>query len=227
MHKIAALAAVVITAASAAEAQTTAPSAGGFEMTDEDAAESAAPAPGGYQPYGLPAPQPYSYQPYTYSPYASPGPRPYVPTPPAFTLPAGPLPKLESPSREQPATYGARDYDEAVRAAARAEEMRQGALSGGWTLRSAAGALLYAFELAQSPDQPFAAQGAWRQLGTPARPSIGYLSMAAYDGSQLTLRFNQGPPGELRVVTLRRDLSGRWAGELWRPTGTEAVVLTR
>lgn len=227
LHKIAATAILIaVVSAVGARAQAQATPSTGFEMTDEDAAEDPAPAPGEYRPYGLSPPQPYGYQPS--SPYASPGPHPYVPTPPAFTLPTGPLPTLSSLSVEPPASYGGREYDDTIRAAARAEEMRQGELSGGWTLKGAAGALLYVFELAQSPEQPFMAQGAWRRLGAPAaRESIGYLSMAAYDGSQLTLRFNQGPAGELRVVTLRRDSTGRWAGELWRPSGVEPVVLTR
>lgn len=216
-HKKWSLAVVFSLLAGAATAQTPAPS--GFEMTDEEEAttpDAAYPAPHPSQPYG-------------YVPYASPGPRPYTPRPPAFTLPDGPLPRLEQkPAAGLALGYGATGYDEEIRRAARLQDSLQGPLQGGWVLRTASGSALYAVQLVQPADRPFTPEGAWRQLGvTPGRGASGYLNLVVFNGTDLTLRFVEGTSAELRVVTLRRDLAGQWAGELWRPSGTQPVVLTR
>jgi hypothetical protein len=99
--------------------------------------------------------------------------------------------------------------DERIRASAHAAESYQGPLDGSWTLVTAMGDRLYAFELVDKPGGQSPLEGVWRDLRRPAGPG------------------DIAKPGEAPVtIELKSDDGGFWSGEM-KAGGADTAVRMR
>jgi hypothetical protein len=103
-----------------------------------------------------------------------------------------------------------------------AEQSLQGPLDGGWTLRDAAGAPLYRFELADPAGGRGPLTGAWRDMAGGA----GVIADARRHGR--TLRLDIAPPGgPATIVRLTEATPGSWRGQLIAGAAHRRVTLGR
>jgi hypothetical protein len=118
--------------------------------------------------------------------------------------------------------------DARVGASFNAAESLQGPLDGSWTLVSASGQAIFAFQLVDRPGGHDPVEGVWRDLRRPATPGdIGFIDrlIRAPDGLSIQLDATPGQPTV--AVTLRLDpTTGAWSGTM-RENGVEAPVKLR
>jgi hypothetical protein len=108
-----------------------------------------------------------------------------------------------------------------------AAESFQGPLDGSWTLVSASGQPIYAFQLVDKPGGHDPLEGVWRDLRHPATPGdIGFIDslVRAPDGLQITLNVSPGAPAV--IINLRAAPDGSWSGKM-RENGADAAVKLR
>lgn len=126
-------------------------------------------------------------------------------------------------SPDSPPTQIDLGYEARVRGSASSAQGLQGPLDGGWTVRGADGAALYALQLVDRSGGGL--EGAWRALGGSGR--VGLIESLDRQGSTLIVRINRGFGRPLTVLTLSTDGVGSWAGNLSDEAGTRAVTMRR
>jgi hypothetical protein len=105
--------------------------------------------------------------------------------------------------------------DERLRASAEAAQNLQGPLDGGWTLVSAAGAPIYAFQIVDTPGGADPLEGVWRDLRRPMTPGdIGPVDVLQRGAGSLTIRFTPMVGKPATTVSLTSGVDGLWTGEL-------------
>jgi hypothetical protein len=105
--------------------------------------------------------------------------------------------------------------DERIRASAHAAESYQGPLDGSWTLVTAMGDKLYAFELVDKPGGQSPLEGVWRDLRRPAAPGdIGTIDTLTRAPQSLTLAFTAKPGDPPVTIELKSDDGGFWSGDM-------------
>ena len=108
-----------------------------------------------------------------------------------------------------------------------AAESFQGPLDGSWTLVSASGQPIYAFQLVDKPGGHDPLEGVWRDLRHPATPGdIGFVDslVRTPDGLEITLNARLGAP--MVSITLHAAPDGAWSGTM-RENGAGAPVKLR
>ncbi len=109
-------------------------------------------------------------------------------------------------------------YDDRLRSAMASAAAFQGPMDGAWTLTAGTRELF----LLQMADRNGVVEGAWRDPRRPgALEGSGFIEQVERTASSLTFRIGD------QVIALNVDAEGRWAGELTRAGGTEAVTLRR
>ena len=115
--------------------------------------------------------------------------------------------------------------DARLRASAEAAESLQGPLDGAWTLISAAGAPIYAFQFVDPPGGTEPLEGVWRDLRRPMTPGdIGPVDSLTRAARSLVIRFSPSVGRAPTVVTLQSGADGAWTGEL-RDDGAAPVAV--
>ncbi|HWF76814.1 MAG TPA: hypothetical protein VN694_06515 [Caulobacteraceae bacterium] len=118
--------------------------------------------------------------------------------------------------------------DARIRSSAAAAQALQGPLDGAWTLVSAAGTPILAFELVDKPGGQGAVEGVWRDLRKASTPGdIGLIDQIARTPTALTITLNAAPGQSAMVISLRPDPTGAWSGELKDGGATTQVKLRR
>jgi hypothetical protein len=118
--------------------------------------------------------------------------------------------------------------DGRIRSSATAAEALQGPLDGAWTLVSAAGAPIYAFQLVDRPGGQGTVEGVWRDLRRPATPGdIGLVDQIVRTPTTLAITLNATLGQSAVVISLRPDPTGMWTGELKDGAGVTQVKLRR
>ena len=113
--------------------------------------------------------------------------------------------------------------DARIRASADAAENLQGPLDGSWTLVSAAGQAIFAFQIVDKPGGRDPLEGVWRDLRHPAMPGdIGLIDGLTRGGDTVTISFTPKPGQPAVSVALKSGPNGQWAGQL-----NEAGVVTQ
>ena len=85
---------------------------------------------------------------------------------------------------DRPPTVADQAYDSRIRASSASAQVYQGALDGGWTLASADGGDLYAFQLSDRGNG--AVEGAWRDLRKPgALSASGFVDQIERVGGEI------------------------------------------
>jgi hypothetical protein len=108
-----------------------------------------------------------------------------------------------------------------------AAESYQGPLDGSWTLVSASGQALLAFELVDRPGGQGPLEGVWRDLRHPVVPGdIGFIDILAREPGSLTITLNSTPGAPAVTITLHTDPTGGWSGVM-RENGADAPVKLR
>jgi hypothetical protein len=108
-----------------------------------------------------------------------------------------------------------------------AAESFQGPLDGSWTLVSASGQPIYAFQLVDKPGGHDPLEGVWRDLRHPATPGdIGFIDSVVRAPETLSITFNAASGAPAVTVTLRAGPDGAWSGTM-RENGAEAPVKLR
>ena len=109
-------------------------------------------------------------------------------------------------------------YDERLRSAMASAAAFQGPMEGAWALNAGTRELF----LLQLADRNGVVEGAWRDPRRPgALEGSGFIEQVERTASSLTFRISD------QIIALKADAEGRWAGELTRAGGTEAVTLRR
>jgi hypothetical protein len=105
--------------------------------------------------------------------------------------------------------------DDRIRSSAQAAESFQGPLDGAWTLVSADGKPLYAFQLVDKPGGQGPLEGVWRDLRRPSMPGdIGLIDALDRGPQTLSISFI-AKPGDPRVaIELKSHADGDWSGDL-------------
>ncbi len=115
---------------------------------------------------------------------------------------------------------------ERVHASALAAESYQGPLDGAWTLVSASGNALYAFQLVDKPGGDSPLEGVWRDLRRPPTPGdINAIDSLIRGSGGLTVSF-VAAPGQTVTIELKPDAFGAWSGDL-RQAGAVLPVKMR
>jgi hypothetical protein len=118
--------------------------------------------------------------------------------------------------------------DARIRASAEAAENLQGPLDGAWTLVSAAGRPLYAFQIVDKPGGRDPLEGVWRDLRRPAVPGdIGMIDSLSRGLDFLVLTFSVKAGDPPVMVQLKSGPDGGWAGQLREAGVTITVKLRR
>ena len=108
-----------------------------------------------------------------------------------------------------------------------AAESYQGPLDGSWTLVSASGQALLAFQLVDRPGGQLPLEGVWRDLRRPAVPGdIGFIDGLARGPGALTITLNASQSSPAVTITLHTDPTGAWTGTM-RENGADAPVKLR
>jgi hypothetical protein len=108
-----------------------------------------------------------------------------------------------------------------------AAESYQGPLDGSWTLVSATGTALLAFELVDRPGGQGPLEGVWRDLRHPVVPGdIGFIDGLAREPGSLTITLGAAPGASAVTITLHTDPTGGWSGTM-RENGADAPVKLR
>jgi hypothetical protein len=105
--------------------------------------------------------------------------------------------------------------DARVRASADAAESYQGPLDGGWTLVSASGEAIYAFQLVDKPGGHDPLEGVWRDLRHTALPGdINFIDTLTRGPDGLVISFAAKPGDPPVTITLKTGPDGAWTGDL-------------
>ena len=148
-------------------------------------------------------------------------------TPAPAVAQAAPTPATASNAAVVGETITDTDIDERIRAAAAAAESLQGPLDGGWTLVSASGKALYAFEFVDKQGGADPPEGVWRDLRRPPGPGdIGLIGSMSRGPSSLTISF-AAESGEPVAIELKSGEAGGWSGQLHEAGVTINVILRR
>ena len=124
--------------------------------------------------------------------------------------------------------YTDNSVDERIRSSAAAAEALQGPLDGPWTLVSAVGTPIFAFQLVDRPGGQGALEGVWRDLRRPSTPGdIGLIDQIARSPTALTITLNATPGQPTVMIALHPDPTGMWSGELHEGEATTQVKLRR
>jgi hypothetical protein len=118
--------------------------------------------------------------------------------------------------------------DERIRSSTAAAQALQGPLDGGWTLVSAAGTPIFAFQLVDRPGGQGAVEGVWRDLRRTSTPGdIGLIDQIARGPTALTITLAATPGQPTVMISLHPDPTGIWSGELREGADTTQVRLRR
>jgi hypothetical protein len=118
--------------------------------------------------------------------------------------------------------------DERIRSSAAAAQALQGPLDGAWTLVSAAGTPIFAFQLVDRPGGQGAVEGVWRDLRRPSTPGdIGLIDQIARSPTALTITLAATPGQPTVMISLHPDPTGMWSGELREGAAMTQVRLRR
>ena len=108
-----------------------------------------------------------------------------------------------------------------------AAESFQGPLDGSWTLVSATGQPIYAFQLVDKPGGHDPLEGVWRDLRHPATPGdIGFIDSLVRATATLSITVNATPGAPAVTIILHAGPYGSWSGTM-RENGAEAAVKLR
>lgn len=108
-----------------------------------------------------------------------------------------------------------------------AAESYQGPLDGSWTLVSASGQALLAFQLVDRPGGQSPLEGVWRDLRHPIVPGdIGFIDDLQRGPGMLAMTLNATPGEAAKTITLHTDPTGGWSGTM-RENGADAPVKLR
>jgi hypothetical protein len=108
-----------------------------------------------------------------------------------------------------------------------AAESLQGPLDGSWTLVSAAGQPIYAFQLVDRPGGQGPLEGVWRDLRRPVTPGdIGFIDSLIRGPDTLSITLNAARGAPAVTITLHTGPDGAWSGTM-RGNGAEAAVTLR
>ena len=108
-----------------------------------------------------------------------------------------------------------------------AAESYQGPLDGSWTLVSASGQAILAFELVDRPGGEGPVEGVWRDLRHPTVPGdIGFVDSLIRQPGALTITLNAAPGAPALTITLHADPTGGWTG-MMHENGADAPVKLR
>lgn len=118
--------------------------------------------------------------------------------------------------------------DARIRTSAEAAESLQGPLDGAWTLVSAAGGPIFAFQIVDKPGGRDPLEGVWRDLRrAPAPGDIGVIATLVRGSDTLTIGFVAKPGQPAVDIELKSGADGRWTGELREAGASTAVSLRR
>jgi hypothetical protein len=149
--------------------------------------------------------------------------QPAAPTP--ETVPAQ---TTASPAAEPPVEPSDSAIDERIRESAVAAEGLQGPLDGGWTLVTASGQAIYAFQFVDKPGGEEPLQGVWRDLRRPSAPGdIGVVDTMTRGAQSLTLAFVAKAGAAPVTISLQSGADGGWSGELREAGAATRVSLRR
>ena len=108
-----------------------------------------------------------------------------------------------------------------------AAESYQGPLDGSWTLVSASGQALLAFQLVDRPGGQAPLEGVWRDLRHAVVPGdIGFIDGLVRAPGSLSITLNATQTSPAMTVTLHADPNGGWSGTM-RENGADAPVKLR
>ncbi|HLY78936.1 MAG TPA: hypothetical protein VKQ70_06150 [Caulobacteraceae bacterium] len=108
-----------------------------------------------------------------------------------------------------------------------AAESYQGPLDGSWTLVSASGQTILAFQLVDRPGGQSALEGVWRDLRHPMVPGdIGFIDGIVRGPATLAITLNATPSSPAVTITLHTDPTGAWSGTM-HENGADAPVRLR
>lgn len=117
--------------------------------------------------------------------------------------------------------------DDRVAGSFNAAQSYQGPLDGAWTLVSASGEALLAFQLVDKPGGQSPLEGVWRDLRHAIVPGdIGFVDSLIRGPGSLTITLNATPGAPAVTITLHADPTGAWIGVM-RENGTDAPVKLR
>jgi hypothetical protein len=118
--------------------------------------------------------------------------------------------------------------DARIRASAEAAESLQGPLDGAWTLVSAAGGAIFAFQIVDRPGGQGPLEGVWRDLRRAPTPGdIGVIATLTRGSDTLTIGFVAKPGQPAIDIELKSSADGQWTGELREAGASTAVSLRR
>ena len=105
--------------------------------------------------------------------------------------------------------------DARIRASADAAENFQGPLDGSWTLVSASGEAIYAFQLVDKPGGHDPVEGVWRDLRHTAMPGdINFIDTVTRGPDGVVISFAAKPGDPPVTITLKTGPDGAWSGDL-------------
>lgn len=108
-----------------------------------------------------------------------------------------------------------------------AAESYQGPLDGSWTLVSASGQALLAFQLVDRPGGQSPLEGVWRDLRHPVVPGdIGFVDGLVRGAGALSITLNATQSSPAMTIVLHTDPTGGWSGTM-RENGVDAPVKLR
>jgi hypothetical protein len=117
--------------------------------------------------------------------------------------------------------------DERVGGSFNAAESYQGPLDGSWTLVSATGQALLAFQLVDRPGGDGPLEGVWRDLRHPIVPGdIGFVDGLVRGPGTLSITLNPRPGTPAVTISLHTDPTGAWTGTM-HENGADAPVRLR
>ena len=131
-----------------------------------------------------------------------------------------PLAALAQPSDDP---VGARIQDSAL-----AAQSYQGPLDGSWTLVSAAGQAILAFQLVDKVGGAGPLEGVWRDLRRPAGPGdIRFIDAIVRGPSTVTITLNAAPGSPPVAIALQSGTGGGWSGTMSENGASTPVRLRR
>ena len=134
---------------------------------------------------------------------------------------------LTSASSAWAQSEGSNPVDARVAGSFNAAQSYQGPLDGSWTLVSATGQALLAFELVDKPGGTGPLEGVWRDLRHPTLPGdIGFIDGLARGPGTLSITLNATPGSPAMSISLHTDPTGAWSGVM-RENGVDAPVKLR
>ncbi|HXQ15220.1 MAG TPA: hypothetical protein VN814_11420 [Caulobacteraceae bacterium] len=117
--------------------------------------------------------------------------------------------------------------DERVSESFNAAQSFQGPLDGSWTLVSATGQALLAFQLVDKPGGQEPVEGVWRDLRHPVVPGdIEFVNGVIRGPGTLSINLNPTPQSPAVTISLHVDSTGGWSGVM-HENGADAPVKLR